>query len=595
MNWRSLIPKAVAAATIAIALGQVAVAASGGSYDVERTFPEYYLEQKKYFEPKTYQIADYPVWSINNVEEYLSNSMFVIGDEGVVVIDTGIGINHGKLILDEIRKETDKPIVAVIYSHHHPDHIGGAAGLVSPDDVQSGKVKLIAYKTFTEEYASENQATGPIQAVRTAYYAGVALLPEDDYHHGCCGKRIDFESGYIAPNTFVDDGDEMTIAGVKLKFYFTGGETLSQMSTYLPDYKVAHVGDEIYQAMPNIYTIRGAKYREPDGYVRAMEIVLNIGAEHLVGGHLVPISGKEKIRDVVVSYRDAVQYMKDQTVRYINKGYTIDELKEKFQKLPTHLDIEPYTKEMYGSFEHNSASIYTGLVGYFNGDPIEYKPTPRVESAKRHVSLMGGREKLLAAAQAAYHEGDYQWAAELATYLIRVDLEDMASRKLKAAAFRQLGYAEKNTTWRSWFLTSALELEGVLDPSKIQQKMLQIFMGKISIMETKTLLETLRYKVDAEKAGTAHIVLAFVFTDKDEQFTVEMRNSVLIVREGLPEAFDAKIELKRAVLDGILTGKTKLRDALESQSTVVNGKAEKVLELFGYLDSGLGQLSIVLR
>ena len=120
-------------------------------------------------------------------------------------------------------------------------------------------------------------------------------------------------------------------------------------------------------------------------------------------------------------------------------------------------------------------------------------------------------------------------------------------------------------------------------------------MGKIAGTSTKTLFEALRYKVDAEKAGTAHIVLGYHFTDIKEEFTVEIRNSVLIVREGLPESFDARLEMKRTTLDAIMTGHTKLKDALESGGIALTGKPEKVLELFSYLDTGLGQLNIVLR
>ena len=76
----------------------------------------------------------------------------------------------------------------------------------------------------------------------------------------------------------------------------------------------------------------------------------------------------------------------------------------------------------------------------------------------------------------AYQERDYQWAAELASYLVRVDNDDMAARTVKAAAFRQLGYASMNINWRNWYLTSALELEGRLDTLETAKKMANIFM-----------------------------------------------------------------------------------------------------------------------
>ena len=79
------------------------------------------------------------------------------------------------------------------------------------------------------------------------------------------------------------------------------------------------------------------------------------------------------------------------------------------------------------------------------------------------------------AARSAYKEQDFQWAAELATYLVRVDADNMEARNIKAAAFRQLGYASMNINWRNWYLTSAMELEGSLDTLETARKMANIF------------------------------------------------------------------------------------------------------------------------
>ncbi len=571
------------------------VFAAPATYQVERRFPDYFLEHKKYFQPRVYQVGDYPVWSLNNIGDNMANSILIEGDDGVIVYDTGFSMDHGRQLLEEIRKITDKPIRAIIYSLHHPDHINGTAAMVSPEDIASGKIKVIAWHNFLTEFKSENQATGPIQALRSAYYAGVVLPAEDNYHHGCCGKIKIGKSGYIAPNTFLAADQEMTIAGVKLQFFYTGGEALTEFGLYLPAYKTAIVADEIFPSLPNMYTIRGGKYREPAGYLRAMQQVLDLDVEHLLGTHLIPIDGKEKIYKTVTTYRDAIQYINDQTIRYINKGYTTDELKEKFRDLPAYLDMEPFTREMYGTLEHIAANTYAGLIGYFNGDPIEYRPTPRVESARRHVELMGGRNKLFAEVQAAYRDGDYQWAAELATYLIRIDTTDMEARNIKAAAFRQLGYDELNTTWRSWFLTSALELEGKIDPAQLQRQLLQIFMGNVARLETLALFEPLRYQVNAEKAQDAHIVLGYRFNDTNESIGLELRNSVLIVTRKLPAKTDILLSLDRATLNDILTGKQSYADAIKAGKIILEGASEKLNEFFSYMDNSQNGLQLVVR
>jgi alkyl sulfatase BDS1-like metallo-beta-lactamase superfamily hydrolase len=86
---------------------------------------------------------------------------------------------------------------------------------------------------------------------------------------------------------------------------------------------------------------------------------------------------------------------------------------------------------------------------------------------------MGGRDRVLTVAQQSFDGGDSQWAAELATRLIRIDRDDMAARRLKAAAFRKLGYAEINAIWRNWYLSAARGLE-VIDPQVLRSGMARL-------------------------------------------------------------------------------------------------------------------------
>jgi len=86
------------------------------------------------------------------------------------------------------------------------------------------------------------------------------------------------------------------------------------------------IGDNIYAIFPNIYTLRGAVYRDPMNYVNALDEMIPLNAKHLIPSHVKPVSEAKEVKRILKSTRDATQYVYDQTIRGMNNGYSADEL-----------------------------------------------------------------------------------------------------------------------------------------------------------------------------------------------------------------------------------------------------------------------------
>jgi alkyl sulfatase BDS1-like metallo-beta-lactamase superfamily hydrolase len=562
-----------------------AVSASAGSnpYDVPFSSPEYLREHARYLEEELFHIGDTPVWDYNTPNRGFGNVIMIEGNDGLIIVDTTTAHEHAEIAEKAFRAISDKPVKAIIYTHHHVDHISGAGAFVDAAAVAAGEVQVIAAQNFLRELEDENQVTAPIMGVRALYMYGQLLDPVTDgrdYHVSCCGYTIGSEkNSYIPPNRFVREREELTIAGVRMELFQTGGESASHLAIWLPDYKVMLTGDEVQGPnYPNLHSLRGTKPRDAIKWVSAIDRMRAYDAEHLVPSHGQPMSGPEAIDDVLTVYRDAIQYTHDQSLRLINKGYTPDDLANAIT-LPGFMDRDPWTREMYGTVKHNVREFYVAYISWWNGDPAELDPLPRLEKALRLVELMGGRDRVFAEAEAAFKAGDDQWAAELSAYLVRINREDMEARYLKAAALRRIGYATANTNWRGFYLTAARELEGTVVPRDIILA-LQKKRFDPAQLATGQLLSLLRFRVDSEKAGDKHISVAYELTDTGEAYTLELRNSILDIRQELAADPDVRLILDRQLLNKLFLGDISYADAIDQELLQVEGSKLK-LRSFG--------------
>jgi alkyl sulfatase BDS1-like metallo-beta-lactamase superfamily hydrolase len=506
-------------------------------YDVERTWPPYFLEHRKLADERqgTYKAGPHPVWTVHVPDGWIGNSTIIEGDEGLIVYDTSVSIEAGEFIAAEIRKISDKPIVAIFYSHHHADHFGGTSALVSEEDVASGRVTIYAWDDFEAEVANEFGDILPRQAAGIAYYGGAVLPPEDLHHHGGIALRLSGgTSGYIPPTHVFSEDTELEIAGIRLRVFKTGGEAISEFGIHLPEFDMVIIADEFFYGLPNVHSIRGSKPREPENYMRALDRVRAIKPQWLLGSHIIPIEGRDEIYRLVTTFRDATQFLWDQSIRLINKGFTPTEMQHALKELPEHLVVPPYTTSTYGTPFTSVPEFFSGWVSWFDGDATNLLPTEPREHARRFVALMGGADRVLEEAKRSLADGDPQFAAELAQLVVSEDPGSRDARLVKAAALRARGYQELNPIARSWYLTGALELEGAFDPGAVVEQGLRSFAGALAASQV---LHQWRFLVDPGVVGADGIVVAFEIVDSEERHVAELRNSVLLIdADGTAEA-----------------------------------------------------------
>lgn len=518
----------------------------------------------------------------------LANVIMVVGRDGVIIVDVTESVDAAKAAFAELRKFSDKPVKAVIYTHNHTDHTMGVKAFTTEEDVKAGKVDIYAHETMMNTVISNASVIAPILGLRSTYSFGVLLEsgPQGKIHQGIGPQLVVGQRSFITPTKTFKDSLDVEIAGVKMRLIYAPSETDDEIIVWLPEQKLLQTAEVIQgETFPNVHTLRGTAYRDPVKWFKTIDMMRRLQPEFIAPSHGRPMSGKDQIEEMLTAYRDAIQYVHDQTVRQMNKGLTPDEIAEVVSQLPPHLANHPWLGEFYGTVKHSVRQIYFGYLGWFNGDPTTLDPTPRVEQAKRYVELMGGRDAVFKAAKAAFDKGDHQWTAELLTHVIRTNKDDQEARKLKADALRQLAYKTANSNWRNWYITSARELDGTLNKAVAAGTMASLAAPEIMRqLPLSKFFEAMTVRLDPVKSADAHITVAFAITDTGETYALEVRRGVAQVHEGLPTKVDATLAISLATMQKLIARQITMVAALQSGEVKIQGSAALLTRFYGFFD-----------
>ncbi len=520
----------------------------------------------------------------------LSNMSLVRGDKGWVVIDPLVSAETAKAGLDLVREHVeDVPVTAVIFTHSHIDHYGGVHGVVTDEQLQSGSVPIYAPEGFLAEAVSENVMAGNVMSRRAAYMYG-NLLPWGPQGQVGAGLGVTTSTGAtgIATPTHIIDatGQTHTIDGLQTEFIFApDSEAPAEMMFYFPKYKAICAAEDVNHTLHNLYTLRGAKFRNGKLWSQYIQDVLDMWADDAVtmfGSHHWPSWGTEDIEDLLVSQRDLFRFIHDQTLRLANKGYTPLEIAEELE-LPEGLATTWANRDYYGTVYHNVRAQYGLYLGWFDGVPAHLHPLTPTAAGENYVRYMGGADAIMKKARADFDDGEFRWVAEVMNQVVFAEPGNQAAKNLLADAYEQLGYQAESGPWRNFYLSGAKELrEGIKELPTPNTASADV----VRNMDVPTFLDYLGVRLDGPKAGSADITVNLSFPDIGETYVLGVENGALHYSKDRtsPDA-QASLTMSRDVLNDIILGTATLQDKVGDGGVTLEGDKAKVEEFLGLLDS----------
>ena len=195
----------------------------------------------------------------------ICNSGFIVGDDGVLVIDAMMVASQVRLYMEEIRKVTDKPIRYVVNTHHHVDHSFGNQFYLPAE--------IVSHRGCREALITRG--------------ADVGMLSERYPHY-----RDDWAEARLTPASITyEDKMIVHLGGKVIELLHPGpAHTYGDTLVYLPEDKVLFAGDVAFHYLTPL-----ARDGHISNWIKVANGILNhLDATTLIPGH-GPVSGKEVV------------------------------------------------------------------------------------------------------------------------------------------------------------------------------------------------------------------------------------------------------------------------------------------------------------
>jgi alkyl sulfatase BDS1-like metallo-beta-lactamase superfamily hydrolase len=511
-------------------------------------------------------------------------------DEGLIAFDTGDTKHDGELMFEALRTVSKKPVKAIIYGHSHTCFGAGVLAEGNKD------VKVIGHPNLNA-VVEQNAGGAPAYYPEIGPYITARMLIQFNAYMPKTGPDAYVvptnltapESAFLPVNTPVEDGQEMTVLGVKMQFFTKyGSDDKVHTTVWIPERKIL-MTTMLWSSPPQLYSLRGDVFRDPREWIAGLKFNRDLQPEVLLSAGGRPVVGKDKINKILEGYLDGASFVLDQTLRGILGGKGPDELRH-LVRFPKYLDEIPNNLQNYGEISTYPPAIYYQCVGWYDNDAANLKPVSPEDEASRIVPLMGGRDKVLAAATEALTKKEYAWAAQLVNYLYRLDPQDKQVRKIKAEALRQMAYVSTGANDRAHLMSQALALEG-----KVQIPRLIPPAPEAIIASPTTYVDYFRVRIDPKKSGETDKVLRFDFA-KGTSVGLHVRRAIAEFVPS-PDKYHRKPDVTLAMAEEtwvkLYVSQATPDDLIKSGEIKVTGNAAEAARLIDLFDRYVPEKAVV--
>jgi len=391
------------------------------------------------------------------VVESFSHVIAVRTDEGLVAFDTS-GVSTGRAVVESLRRWSDDRVSHVVYTHGHADHVGGSGAFVA--DAEAAGVErpsFIGHENVPprlDRYAMTNDWNVRINQRQFGW-----LAPDRGLGIGGGGRFL--PDDVARPDVTYRDELALDAGGTRIRLVHAKGETDDHTWAWLPERKVACVGDLFIWNFPNAGNPQKVQ-RFPDDWARALRSIIDHEPELLLPAHGLPIAGRQRIARVLDEAATALETLVADVLAMMNGGATLDEIIHTVRVREDLLRL-PYLRPLYDEPEFVIRNVWRRFGGWWDGNAANLKPAPNAALATELAALAGGADRLVARAAEIADAGDLRLACHLVELAGQAAPDDVAVHTARAELYERRRHAETSLMTKGIFAAAVRESREVAE------------------------------------------------------------------------------------------------------------------------------------
>ena len=363
-------------------------------------------------------------WSI--VESF-SHVVSLKTEEGLVCFDTSLR-QTAEDVIGSIRSWSTDPFHALVYTHGHVDHVGGAALFINEAQGRGHRrPRVVGHENVSERFDRYRLTSGYNLTVNGRQFGGLRGMME--------GVRLGGGQTFLpadtpAPDLSFRDRTRIGVGGIEIELRHARGETDDHLWAWIPATRTICAGDFFIWNFPNAGNPQKAQ-RYPAEWAAALREMAAMGAELFIPAHGLPISGAERIARVLDDVAGALESLVQQTLERMNAGEPLDQILSGVE-LDAELLERPYMRPLYDEPEFVVRNIWRLYGGWYDGNPAHLKPAPESRLARELCALAGGAVALVKRAEELAEAEEWRLACHLIELAAQAVPDDRAVHGVRA-------------------------------------------------------------------------------------------------------------------------------------------------------------------